>query len=67
MRFDMIKVGSILESRIIPIQVLHPLMDEWISVSDGAEIALEMAMIYRVEPDHRREQTYVRFRQLVSN
>jgi hypothetical protein len=67
MRFDMIKVGSILESGIIPIQVLHPLMDEWVSVSNGAEIALEVPMIHRVEPDHCREQTYVRFRRLVSN
>jgi len=55
MRFDMIKVGSILEGRIIPIQVLHPLVNEWVSVSNGAVIALKMPNIHRVEPDHRRE------------
>jgi hypothetical protein len=53
MRLDMVEIGSILERRVVPVEVLHPTMNERVSVTYGTVVTFEVAMIDRVETDNR--------------
>jgi hypothetical protein len=61
MRLDMIEISSVLEGRVVPVEVLHPTMDERIPVAYGAVVALEVTVVNRVETDDRCEQADVGF------
>jgi hypothetical protein len=63
----MIEVGCILKGRVIPIQVLHPLVDQRVPVSDGAIVAFEVTVVDWIETDYGRVQANVRFGELVSD
>jgi hypothetical protein len=52
--FDMSKVSRLLEPRHIPVQILQPLIQQWIIVSYCAKVALEVLHINRIKPDQRR-------------
>lgn len=43
---DVREVGGFLESRHVPVQVLHPVVEDRIVVSDGSQVRLEMLMIH---------------------
>lgn len=67
MCLDVVKIASILEHRIVPVQLAQPprtgsapgiaigtpdsQVDRGISVSDGAKVALEVTDVHRIEPD----------------
>ena len=48
-RFDAVKVGRLLERRVVPVEVTHPLVDERISVTDRGEVALEVEVLRKEE------------------
>ena len=49
MSLDVVKVRGVLESRVLPVQLLHPPVDIRISVTNIANVALEVPDINRVE------------------
>lgn len=51
MHFDVIKIGCVLESGVVPIQLAQPQVNRWITVADRAEVALEVAEVDGVEAD----------------
>ena len=61
---DMLEIGCLREPLHIPIQVFEVVVQKRVVVSDGAEIALEMLHVDRVEPDQRRLRADVDFGQL---
>jgi len=67
MYLDVFKVCRIFECIIIPIKLLHPFVDGRISVTDCAEIALEMINIDRIEPNNRHPESHVSFCEFISN
>jgi hypothetical protein len=67
MCFDVIKVGRVLERRIVPVEVLHPLVNVGISIPNGAVVALEMAMVDGVETNDCGVQTNVGFSHAVTD
>jgi len=66
-RLDMVKVGRGLERIIIPIQFLHPRVDGRIIVSNGANVAFEMAHVNRVETYDGDPEPHICFCERVSN
>lgn len=67
LRTYMFKVRRVLESRNVPIQVLHPAINFGVVVSNGAEVALEMTVVNRVESDNCSIQTDIGLGQTVSD
>lgn len=61
MFLDMSKLGRILESRIIPVQIPDPSMNMRVPRTDIPQIGLEMLDIYHVEPHDRGEETDIYF------
>ena len=61
---NMLEIRSLLEPLDIPIQVFEVVVQEWVVVPNGAEIALEMLHVDRVEPDQRHVCADVDFGQL---
>lgn len=59
MPLDMLKLRGILERRLIPVQVAHPLMHGGISRADIANIALEVLDVDGVEANERDVQSDV--------
>lgn len=64
-RLDTVKVGCVLESWVVPVQVLHPLVDEWVAIPDGSVVALEVEVVDRVEPDNGCKETNVGLGKLI--
>ena len=63
---DAVKIGRVLESRVVPVEVLHPFVDEWISVANGAVVALEVSKVDWVKAHNGGVETNVGFGKLVS-
>ena len=61
---DVLKIRRLLKSLHIPVQVLEVIVQEWVVVSDGAKIALEVLHVDGVEPDQRRVGADIDFCQL---
>lgn len=51
MPLDVVKIRGILERRMIPVQIAHPLMQRWIPRSDVPNIALEVLHVDGIEAD----------------
>lgn len=66
MSLDAIEVGSILETRVVPVEVLHPPVDVGITISDGSIVAFEVGIVNRVEPNDCSVQPDVGLGELVS-
>ncbi len=49
MSFDVLKVASILELRLVPVELTHPQMNRRVSVPYRADVALEMPDVHRVK------------------
>ena len=50
-RLDVLEVARLLESGDIPVQLAHPEVNVRVSVSDGADVAFEVADVDWVEAD----------------
>lgn len=50
------KIGRVFESRMIPVQVLHPTIDQRVAIANGANVALVVDEIDRIKPNHTCEQ-----------
>lgn len=62
--FDVIKVRRGLESRMIPVKRLEPLVDRGITTSDISYVALEVLYVDWVESDDRDKEANIDFGQL---
>lgn len=61
MLFDVLKVGRILERRNIPVQMLQPLVDIRVIISDSTNIALKMLNINRIKANNGRIKSDIGF------
>jgi hypothetical protein len=61
MFLDMLKLRRLLESRNVPIQVPHPLMQRWIPGPNVSDVAFEMLDVYGIEANNGGVEAYVRF------
>lgn len=59
MSFDMFEIGCFLELWIIPIEVLYPLVNPWVSITDGAVGTLKVYVVDGIEANNRSIQTNV--------
>lgn len=66
MRLDVVEIDRLLESRLRPVYALEPAIYIRVIVPNGADIALEVTMIYGIEANDRRKEANIGFRQLVS-
>ena len=60
MRLDMLKVASLFERCITPVQLAHPAMQIRIPIPDRADIALERSMVSNIKPYDCRKQPDIR-------
>ncbi len=51
MRLDVVEIGGRLERVVVPIKILHPLVDRGVPMPDVAYVALEVAYVDGVEAD----------------
>lgn len=66
MPLDVLKLRGVLERRILPIQLPHPLMNRRIPTSNIPNITLEVLHIHRVEPNDGNKQSDIHLSQHVS-
>lgn len=62
---DTVEISGVLESGVVPVEVLHPLVDLGVAVSNGSVVALEVGKVDGIESDDGGEQPDVGFGQLV--
>lgn len=62
---DVLELGRILELRMVPIQVSHPLMQCRITTPNIPNVALEVLHVHRIEPDNCNKEPDVHLRQHV--
>jgi len=67
MLLDMLEVSRILERGVVPVKVLHPLVNVWIPITDGPSIALEVAVVDRIEAHDCRVEPDVCLREPVTD
>lgn len=60
MPLDVVKLRRLLERRMVPVQVAHPLVQTRVAAADVANVALEVLHIHRVEARQRHVQADVR-------
>lgn len=65
--FDVLKVGGVLETGNVPVQVSHPVVDVGVVVSDHLDVRFEVLVVHRVETDDGGVQPHIRFCQVVPN
>lgn len=60
MPLDVIKLRRILECRVVPVQIPHPLVQARVAAANVANVALEVLHVHRVEARQRHVQPDVR-------
>ena len=58
---DVLKLGRILEGRIVPVQMPHPFVKMWVSRPNVTNVALEVLDVYGVEAYNRGVETNIGF------
>lgn len=66
-QLDVVKVGGLVERRVAPVQLAHPLVDVGVLVADHPDVALEVLHVDGVEPDDGGEQPHVGFSESVTS
>lgn len=64
-QFDVVKVGSVFESRIIPVQIADPLVDVGVVRANHANVTFKVLHVHGVEADNGCKQPYVGLSQIV--
>jgi hypothetical protein len=61
MLLDVLKLRRVLEGRVVPVQVPHPLVQGRIPAADVTDVALEVLDVDGVEADQRCEEAHIGF------
>src|SRR6478752_722750 len=60
------EVCRLFETWNIPVEVLEPLMNDWVVGANGSEVALEVANIHNIKSDDSSIRAYVNFGELLA-